>query len=241
MPSSVFTPSWVDDPGLNGVGARQTLKNMSFRGLGHHLGTTNHSLNSVDRQEGGVNVPKGILAEPSASVDSDLGTLWHDNTPVVETESVCLRLSTPLVNTTPVGTSGSPFPDNTITAVQGKLTPRFWDMCTSFSKAEGVPGIRRFSPSLNERRSSLRRTHTTARKLYRAVHEQPFRPACPVAQPAHTEVPRLPNYYAMQVPLLLTLVTSSHAVWTLRSVLWCIKGWIVVGPNVSAIVQYSRS
>ena len=171
------------------------------------------------------------------------GTLWYDNAPDVETESVCLRLSTPLVNTTPVGTSGSPssLPRKYDHCGTGKLTSRFWDMCTSFSKAEGLPGIRRFSSSRNERRSSLRRTHTTARKLYRAVHEQPFRSACTVAQPAHTEGPRLPNSYAMQVPLLLTLVTSSHTAWTPQSVLWCIKGWIVVGPDVSAVVQYSKS
>ena len=108
VPSSVFTSSCVDDPGSNGVGARQTLNNLSFRALGHHLGTTYHSRNSVDQPGGGVNVPKGILTEPSASVDSDLGTWWYDNAPDVETESVCLRLSTPYVNTIPVGASGSP-------------------------------------------------------------------------------------------------------------------------------------
>ena len=54
-------------------------------------------------------MPKEILAEPSASVDSDLGILWYDNAPDVEIESACLRLSTPLANTTYVRTSGSPF------------------------------------------------------------------------------------------------------------------------------------
>lgn len=110
---------WAGLDGVGSTGAQQTLKNISFRALGHH-GTWMPLWNRVGQTGGGVNMPKEILAEPSASVDSDLGTSWYDNAPDVEIESACLRLSAPLANTT-LWEQAAPLshlPNDTITAVR---------------------------------------------------------------------------------------------------------------------------
>ena len=81
------------------------------------------------------------------------------------------------------------------------------DSESSFARREHCGGPGGAGYSHLEEGCPFRRAHALGRLTCRAGSAQPFRLACPVVQTA-------PSCYLMQVLLLLTLVTGSHAVWT---------------------------